>query len=378
MSITGYVQKVLPAFFAEAGGVIGAEKTYHALFTHHLFAAGAPLGAVGREVGLNGRAKVDVVLFDPAARGDFARTDLARLAIEFKGGAYNVRNALRDTVRPGRPIDDLEKLAALPGKSLQRWFLCIDLPSLGRALTAEGVASVAEAAAVKGLHFAYYCAGDPTFFLRAPGGTLRSLPVPGAPAAASNARSVVPLFGPRGSVRQWLTGQEGRLVGSEDVLVSQIYHGLRRAGFGAQQVSLETYYSFATAGTRMQFRPDLSIFAPGVRGHFNLYREGKRTQSNDALKLAQLRALIEVKGSAATARASDAATAKLFQKDLEKLVMWQERAAEAAGKLGVKTDFESVFVGADLRARPLGREPRVALEGFAKANGIQFVYVGPA
>jgi hypothetical protein len=138
MSMTNDVQKVLPAFFAEAGGVIGAEKTYHALFTHHLFAAGAPLGAVGREVGLNGRAKVDVVLFDPAARGDFARTDLARVAIEFKGGAYGNRNALRDTVRPGRPIDDLEKLAALPGKSLERWFLCIDLPSLGRALTRTG------------------------------------------------------------------------------------------------------------------------------------------------------------------------------------------------------------------------------------------------
>lgn len=177
-------------------------------------------------------------------------------------------------------------------------------------------------------------------------------------------------------MRQWLTGQEGRLVGSEDVLVSQIYHGLRRAGFGAQQVSLETYYSFATGRTRMQFRPDLSIFAPGVKGHFNLYREGKRTQSNDALKLAQLRALIEVKGSAATARASDAATVKLFQQDLEKLVMWQDRAAEAAVKLGVKTHFESVFVGADLRARALGREALVALEGFAKANGIQFVYLG--
>ena len=99
MSITGYMQTVLPAFFSEAGGVVGAEKTYHALFTHHLFAAGVPLGAVGREVGLNGRAKVDVVLFDPAARGDFARTDLARVAIEFKGGAYNTRNALRDEVR---------------------------------------------------------------------------------------------------------------------------------------------------------------------------------------------------------------------------------------------------------------------------------------
>lgn len=378
MSMTGYVQKVLPAFFAEARAVIGAEKTYHALYTHHLFAAGAPLGVVGREVGLNGRAKVDVVLFDPAARGNFARTDLARIAIEFKGGAYGHRNALRDTVRPDRPIDDLEKLVALPGKSLERWFLCIDLPSLGQALSPDGVMAVAEAAASRGVNFAYYCAGDPTFSLRASSGQLRSLQVPAAPAGTSNARSVSPLFAPKGSVRQWLTGQEGRLVGSEDVLVSQIYHGLRRAGFGAQQVSLETYYSFATAGTRMQFRPDLSIFAPGVQGHFNLYREGKRTQSNDALKLAQLRALIEVKGSAATARASDAATTRLFQQDLEKLVMWQERAAEAAGKLGVKTAFESVFVGADLRARPLGREPRAALEGFAKANGIQFVYLGPS
>ena len=58
--------------------------------------------------------------------------------------------------------------------------------------------------------------------------------------------------------------------------------------------------------------------------------------------------------------------------------MWQERAAEAAGKIGAKTAFESVFVGADLRARSLGREPRAALEGFAKAKGIQFVYLGPS
>lgn len=378
MSVTGSTQAVLPAFFAEAGEVIGAEKTYHALFTHHLFAAGAPPSAVGREVGLNGRAKVDVVLFDPAARGDFARTDLARVALEFKGGAYNVRNALRDTVKPGRPIKDLEKLAALPGKHLERWFLCIDLPSLGRALSPEGVASVAETAAGMGVHFAYYCAGDPTFSLREPGGTLRSLPVPSAPESQWNADSVGPLFGPKGSVRQWLTGQEGRLLGSEDVLVSQLYHALRRAGLGARQVSLETYYKFANAGKRMQFRPDLSLFAPGVQGHFNLYREGKPHQSNDALKLSQLRALVEVKGSAATARQSETATVKLFQKDLEKLVMWQERAAEAAETLGVKTTFESVFVGADLRARALGPEPCAALEGFARANGIQFVYIGPS
>ena len=104
MSMTNDVQKVLPTFFAEAGGVIGAEKTYHALFTHHLFAAGAPLGTVGWEVALNGRARVDVVLFDPAARGDFACTDLARVAIEFKGGAYDDRNAMRDTVRLDRNL----------------------------------------------------------------------------------------------------------------------------------------------------------------------------------------------------------------------------------------------------------------------------------
>jgi hypothetical protein len=198
-------------------------------------------------VGLNGRAKVDVVLFDPAARGDFARTDLARVAIEFKGGAYGNRNALRDTVRPGRPIDDLEKLAALPGKSLERWFLCIDLPSLGRALTCGRGRGGGRGGRDPGA-----CTSPTTVraIRRSPCArrvaTLRSLPVPAAPAGTSNARSVAPLFGPKGSVRQWLTGQEGRLVGSEDVLVSQIYHGLRRAGFGAQQVSLETYYSFAT------------------------------------------------------------------------------------------------------------------------------------
>lgn len=44
MSIARYTQKVLPAFFAEAGGVIGAEQAYHALFSHHLVAGGVPLG----------------------------------------------------------------------------------------------------------------------------------------------------------------------------------------------------------------------------------------------------------------------------------------------------------------------------------------------
>lgn len=378
MSMKDYTQKVLPAFFAEASGVIGAEKTYHALFTHHLFAAGAPLGSVGREVALQGRTKVDVVLFDPAVQGDFSRTDLAQVALEFKGGAYNVRNALRDNVRPGRPIRDLAKLAALPGWDLERWFVCIDLPTLGRALSAEEVARVGEAASGQGVHFAYYCAGESTYFLRMAGATQTDVPVPSAPAGGSHARRVAAMFEPKSSVREWLTGPERRLVGSEDVLASQIYHGLRRADFGAQQVSLETYYSFAAGPGRMQFRPDLSIFAPGVKGHFNLYRDGKRSQSNDALKLSQLLALVEVKGSAAMARTSDSAMSKLFQKDLEKLVMWQERAAAASAALDENTSFESVFIGADLRARPLGRGSRRMLESFADANGIQFVYLGPS
>lgn len=378
MSMTGYMQTVLPAFFSEAGGVVGAEKTYHALFTHHLFAAGVPLGSVRREVGLNGRAKVDVVLFDPAARGDFARTDLARVAIEFKGGAYNTRNALRDEVRPDRPIKDLEKLAALPDDALERWFICIDLPSLKRSLTPEGVIAVAGVAAARGVHFAYYCAGDSTFFVRTPVGQLCNVPVP--PAANGGARidRVATLFAEGGSVREWLTQQQDRLLGSEDVLVSQIYHALRRAGLGAQQVSLETYYSFAKGREQMQLRPDLSIFAPGVKGHFNLYREGKRTQSNDALKLAQLCALVEVKGSTATARSSDAALARAFQEDLEKLVMWRERALKAAEAVGVTTQFESVFVGKETRARPLPAEVLKTLAGFAQAQGIAFVYLGPS
>jgi hypothetical protein len=372
---TNTLKKALPAFFAEAGLLNGAEKTFHALFCHHLYAQGLGHEVVGREVILQGRSPVDVVIFDAPARGDFSRTELARIAVEFKGGAYGNRNALNDEVRPGEPIADLDKLAALPGDRLDKWFICIDLPELGRALDAAGIAAVAETASARGINFAYYCAGEDSFSLRTAGRRLTHEPIVAPKADGGSTVGIMKALAPTGSVLNSLRTAMSGLRGSEDVLVTQIYHALRKYGLSARQLSLETYYSFATGASRMQYRPDLSVFAPGAAGRFNLYRNGNRRTSNDALKLAHLNALIEVKGSTATARASDKATVCLFQKDLDKLVMWRERASDAAKALGVAADFASIFIGADLRPRRLDAHHLAGLEASARSGGVQFIYL---
>lgn len=49
-----------------------------------------------------------------------------------------------------------------------------------------------------------------------------------------------------------------------------LYDCLRTSGFGVAQLSLETYFSFAAQGNRMQDRPDLVVFDGDFDGRFNL------------------------------------------------------------------------------------------------------------
>ena len=375
VSLHETIMRALPGFFREATLVVGTEKTYHALFTHHLYQVGMPRDRVAREVALEGRKKVDVVVFEAAVRGDFSLSESARVAVEFKGGAYGNRNALSDTVKPDSSVEDIDKLAALPEAALARWFICVDLPRLGRALGEREIANVASLAASKGVNFAYGCAGEEVFWVRPQDGDLHTLPLATMPDEAGSPKVSSGLFAHNGQLARWLNRHAAGLRGSEDVLVSQVYHALRKGGFRAQQVSLETYFSFAAGKNRMQYRPDLCLFGPGVGGNFNLYRAGQRSDSNDALKLHQLRAIVEVKGSVASARQSDRRLHELFSKDLDKLVMWQTRAKEAAQQLGVGCEFQSVFVGAYLRERPLAGRPRVELEARATENGIQYLHL---
>lgn len=369
------LDKVLATYFAESATICGTEKTYHALFCHHMLKHGASVATLAREVVLSGRKRTDVVVFDPAAKGNFSRKELAKVAIEFKGGAYGNRNALRDTIRNHSKIADLEKLSALPD-TLEKWFLCLDLPELGRALQDDDVRTVAHAASQYGINFAYYCGGEDTALIARSGRPAACVKVTIPNAGDSKASGGVGrLLGEGGSVNRWLRGSMAGINGSEDVLVSMIYHGLRNAGYAAGQLSLETYYSFAGARGQMQYRPDMSVFSPGVMGRFNLYRDGNRNRSNDANKLYHLKSLIEVKGSAATTRATDKATEKLFVQDIEKLVMWQERAQAMGDELGVEVNFESIFVGADLRQDKLNGSILNSLEATAIEKGVHFIYL---
>jgi len=234
----------------------------------------------------------------------------------------------------------------------------------------------------RGIGFAYFCQGEETFLIVEPGGVLKEERLPTCVSLATKAGSSRPSdLASRSSLSEVVSGAAGRMadeiLGSEDDYAFRLYHALRLTGYTADQLSLETYFGFAnTGGSRMQDRPDLCVFDASVCGNFNLYRQGKRSASNDALKVHALRALVEVKGSVSTARNGQSSFVRSLEADIQKLANWKVTLDAAASNLGICRAGPPDFVLAvfDPDASALSEDVVARLEEQAERVGVDFVY----
>jgi len=363
---------LLAAVFADSALFCGKEDVIHAIIYHQLLKAGWSPLRIAREQALSGN-RVDVVLFGDRVRGDFATTTEPPLAaIEVKGGAYGYRNALKMEIDAGGYCTDMAKLKAEAERGIECWFLCVDMPELGRAVSPQKVGQMSEHCAAHGLSFGYYCQGEERFYVSRPGQKLAEPPI--APVVATTSRSGTDfLLDPHAPQLAALARNCLAANGHEANVTVLLYDCLRDAGFGTPQLSLETYFSFAAQdGSRMQDRPDLVVFDADFDGRFNLYKGGDMRKSNDAHKLAHIDTLFEVKGGAAMDKKGDKAVMQAYLGDIRKLVRW--RAGAEAVRPG--TRVKTVFLAVDGRTRSLAAATVDTLANECRTLGSGLIYIG--
>ena len=99
-------------------------------------------------------------------------------------------------------------------------------------------------------------------------------------------------------------------------------------------------------------------------------------KSNDLIKLKNLLALIEVKGSHSLSRASDNKIADIYEKDLLKLSKWKEVVSRAMNQYKLDCDEpEYVFIGVDTRSQSLNGKERNKLDKLSDKLGVKFLYI---
>lgn len=362
------IEQQLAGFFAEADSICGSEDTLHALFSHHLIMSGVDHRTVCREYRLN-KSPVDIVIFDKAPNDE----GVPKVAIEFKGGAYGTRNALFDTIDTIGHCRDLDKLQPFADAGMACWFICVDMAELGIALNDAARRKVAEQCRKRGICFAYFCHGEDQYLLETGTGLLEH-----KRAVSTEQKTPKTCPVPFGQDTPWVK-RLGSLCagvdGSEDTYIALAYHALRESNYNVEQLSLETYFNCAGGGSRMQLRPDMSMFDLEVRGRFNLYRNGDPRAPNDAHKLAHLRAIVEVKGSAATAKLSDKRLAAQVQADITKLAGWRTRLC-AAHPTSRARDAAYIMLVVDKARRGTGGAYGAALRKNASDAGVELIYLG--
>lgn len=362
---------LLASVFADSSLFCGKEDVIHAIIHHQMIKSGLSPLRIAREQALSGN-RIDVVLFGEDVRGNFSTTACKPLAcIEVKGGAYGNRNALKDQIDAGGYCTDMAKLKPEADKGIECWFLCIDMPELGRAVSPLKVGQMAEHCAAHGLSFAYHCQGEEHFYVSRPRQTLAQIPVARSVATTRKAGADF-LFDPQAAPLAGLARHCLAVSGHEANTTALLYDCLRNAGFGPAQLSLETYFSFAARdGSRMQDRPDLVVFDAEFDGRFNLYREGDRRQSNDAHKLAHIDTIFEVKGGAAIDKKSDKAVMQAYLDDIQKLARWRAGAESVRPGTRVKT----VFLGVDGRKCGLPAASVATLINESRRLGSGLIYI---
>lgn len=363
---------LLAEFYSEAAAIVATEKTLHAIFYRLLTMRGIAPEVIGREFG--SPRPFDVTLF----ANQTCRQPIA--VIEFKGGAYGSGNSLSDEIEADGFCEDMEKLEPFAHAGVSVWFICVDHAELGTSIAPERRLTIADQCRRRGINFAYHCTEESNAIVVAGAAPPMSVPVEVARTNGTRLPADA-LFSRNGDVMQGFAQQALSIAGSEDDYCGLLYTALRAAGCGLRQISLETYFCFARRGTkaeRMQDRPDLCVFDPGVRGRFNLYQGGKRRQPLDAHKLYELRALAELKGGRSLARKSDAQLMRVYLADVAKLGEWRRRVTLARHELGLAIDLPTryVFVAVDIRPRCLAADACASLYASAGETGTDVVYVG--
>jgi len=363
--------ELLASVFSDSSSFCGKEDVIHALLYHRLLGAGYSHTQIAREHALSNN-RVDLALFGGDMTGAFTGTTKKPLvAIEVKGGAYGHRNALKETIDPSGYCVDMAKLKPEAARGIEAWFICVDMPELGRAVGPIKVTLVAEQCAKHGLAFAYYCQGDPTFQISRPKQKLEVLPI----VRTSNKSSQTGmdfLYAQNDAKLLALSHMCLAVNGHEANYTALLYDCLRGAGFGVAQLSLETYFNFASKpGSRMQDRPDLVVFDADFDGRFNLYKEGDIRMSNDLHKLAHIQTIVEVKGGASMNKKSDNGVIKDYLDDLNKLRRWRDGATRARSS----TRLQTVFLGVDGRTKGLPTTAIQTLVDESKKLGNGLIYL---
>lgn len=363
--------QVLGSFFADVRGICGTEGTFHAALYHQLIKYGVRPLDMARSLRFGGET-LDLAIFDDTEGGRNVAT-----IIEFKGGAQGKRNALKGYVQAGKPIKALRKIVDCGAANVSGWLVFIDLPELGTALNEAMCLDAAERAARQGIGFAYYNASRKEFLVCEPNENCREVPIALNENAGNTTRSAPNHFSIHDAMRT-LASTSVQMAGAEDNYACQLYSALRLQGLGSEQVALETYFNLASIdGSRMQLRPDLTIFDSGVKGRFNLYRNGDINLSNDRIKLQNLRTLVEIKGGAALDNSGEKKVAQAYLADIQKLIDWRAlvNSAFIAHDVELAAASTYVFLGIDNRAEPLSSEALTAVQQKSREAGVDMYYV---
>lgn len=362
--------EILSSIFAESANFCGKEDVLHAIIYHQLRKAGHPHTRIARERTLSGN-RVDIVLYGNDVQGDFASTQSKPLvSIEVKGGAYGNRNALNDTIHGDGYCADMAKLKPEATRGIVSWFICIDMPELGRAISMAKAQLISEQCAMHGLSFAYYCQGEDRFYVSHPKKGLVAHPV--AQMAPSRNEGGVDFLLKQNDKKLVALARDCLMInGHEANNAALLYDCLRTSGFGVAQLSLETYFSFAAQGNRMQDRPDLVVFDGDFDGRFNLYKGGNAKQSNDQHKLAHIKTIFEIKGGAAMAKKSTNAIMKDYLADIHKLSRWRDLAAKTRSG----TKIQAIFMGVDVRTSGIPDEAVDTLVNESRKQGTGLMYI---
>ncbi|MCM8611173.1 hypothetical protein [Accumulibacter sp.] len=355
--------------FADASQFCGHEEVIHAIVHHRLSQSGIPATQLMREFPLEA-GKTDLVVLGPHGHSADKTALVPRVAIEVKGGAYGDRNALRDRIDARGHCDDMAKLQPAAARGVECWFMCVDMPELGRAVGSMKARLIAERCIAHGLNFAYHCQGEPSWLAAGPATPLAHFPLP--PVPPTSRRAGIDFLLNAGETRLRPLAKALLAAGGHEANLATVLYGfLREAGFGVHQLSLETYFSFAAeAGNRMQRRPDLAVFDAGFDGRFNLYRGGDRHRSNDGHKLAHLEAIVEVKGGAAIDRKSSNAVLADYRKDIDKLAAWRDRISAIGGVRPL-----ALFLGVDGRPGGLPESAHAELNERCQRGGVSLLLI---
>lgn len=359
---------IFALIFGEIEQFCGKEDVIHAIIYHQLIESGLSPLQVAREQPISSN-RIDIAVFDENVQGKFYGTHLTpKLALEVKGGAYGDRNALHDEITYDGYCKDMEKLEKEVNQGISSWFVCVDMPELGRAVNKQLLQKTHAQCAQRNISFAYFCQGEDEFFY-APTGTppVTSRINTGAPIGLNpNIPSILTIDNPSFTN---MCSQLLAIDGHEANTTAALYQLFRRSGLSASQVSLETYFSFAKKpNSRMHDRPDMVVFNQNFDGKFNLYRGGDRSKSNDSHKLSHINSIFEVKGSASISKKTDSARLKIYLEDIDKLQRWQS-LAKAKGC----NALSAYFICLDGRKNGL---PRSAIDVMhAKSNGNPVVYI---